>query len=149
MFVTVFAGILDLRTGKIEYADGGHEPPYIVRARGGAEMIDKVGGMALGFMPDYQFQCGQIQLQPGDSLILYTDGITEAMNSNRELFSAERIQETLDRTVPGINAQALTKTILGGVASFVAGAHQNDDITLVVIRYAASSAEAQSMPIST
>jgi serine phosphatase RsbU (regulator of sigma subunit)/anti-sigma regulatory factor (Ser/Thr protein kinase) len=138
MFVTVLAGILDLRTGKIEYADGGHEPPYIVRARGGATMIEKVGGIALGFMPEYQFHCGQIQLEPGDSLILYTDGITEAMNSQRQLFSADRIQETLDRTVPGINAQTLTKTILGGVASFVAGAQQNDDITLLVIRYAGS-----------
>ena len=136
MFVTVFAGILDLRTGEIEYADGGHEPPYIVHARGGATMIEKVGGIALGFMPEYQFRCGQIQLEPGDSLILYTDGITEAMNSDRHLFSAERIQETLDRTATGITAQALTKIVLGGVAAFVAGAHQNDDITLLVIRYA-------------
>lgn len=135
MFVTVLAGILDLRTGKIEYADGGHEPPYIVPARGPAVMIEKVGGIALGFIPEYQFHCGEIQLQPGDSLILYTDGITEAMNSTRHLFSAERIQETLDDRTPGVDATQLTKTILDGVASFVSGATQNDDITLLVIRY--------------
>jgi sigma-B regulation protein RsbU (phosphoserine phosphatase) len=135
MFVTVLAGILDLRTGKIEYADGGHEPPYIVPARGPSVMIEKVGGIALGFMPEYKFRCGEIQLKPGDSLILYTDGITEAMNSDRHLFSAERIEETLDQRTPGVNAQQLTKTILDGVAAFVSGATQNDDITLVVIRY--------------
>ena len=136
MFVTVFAGILDLRNGSIEYADGGHEPPFIVSAGGGATMIDKVGGIALGFMPDHEFRCGQIQLAPGDSLILYTDGISEAMNSNRDLFGAERIQEALDHAVPGIKAQPMTKTILGGVAAFVGGAEQHDDITLLVIRYA-------------
>ncbi|HTV54324.1 MAG TPA: SpoIIE family protein phosphatase [Terriglobia bacterium] len=137
MFVTVFAGVLDLRTGTIEYADGGHEPPFIVRQNGGATMIQKVGGLALGFVPEYQFRCGRIQLDSGDSLVLYTDGITEAMNSGHELFGAERIRETLDRVASGIMAQALTKTLLGGVAAFTAGAQQSDDITLLVIRYLA------------
>jgi sigma-B regulation protein RsbU (phosphoserine phosphatase) len=137
MFVTVFAGVLDLRTGAIEYADGGHEPPYIVRRAGGAAMIQKVGGLALGFLPDYQFRCGRMQLDSGDSLVLYTDGITEAMNSRHELFGAARIQESLDRVAPGITAQALTKTLLGGVAAFTAGAQQSDDVTLLVIRYGA------------
>lgn len=137
MFVTVFAGVLDLRTGSIEYADGGHEPPYLVRRGGSATMIEKIGGLALGFVPDYQFRCGKIQLEPGDSLVLYTDGITEAMNAGHELFGAPRIQGTLDRVASGITAQALTKTLLGGVAAFTAGAPQSDDITLVVIRYVA------------
>jgi phosphoserine phosphatase RsbU/P len=137
MFVTVFAGVLDLRTGSIEYADGGHEPPYVVRRFGGAAMIEKVGGLALGFVPDYRFQCGRIQLEAGDSLVLYTDGITEAMNSNHDLFGAPRIQETLDRCASGITAQVLTKTLLGGVTAFTAGAQQSDDITLLVIRYVA------------
>ena len=135
MFVTVFAGVLDLRTGSIEYADGGHEPPYLVRRSGGASMIQKVGGLALGFVPEYQFRCGKIQLAPGESLVLYTDGITEAMNARHELFGADRIQETLDRAASGITAQALTKTLLGGVAAFTAGAEQSDDITLMIIRY--------------
>jgi phosphoserine phosphatase RsbU/P len=137
MFVTVFAGVLDLRTGSIEYADGGHEPPYVVRQVGGAAMIQKVGGLALGFVPDYRFQCGKMQLQPGDSLILYTDGITEAMNPGHELFGVKRIQGTLNSAAPGITAQALTKTLLGGVAAFTAGAEQSDDITLLVIRFLA------------
>jgi sigma-B regulation protein RsbU (phosphoserine phosphatase) len=141
MFVTVFAGILDLRDGSIEYADGGHEPPYIVRAHGGASMIDKIGGLALGFIPGYDFQPGKIQLNPGDSIVLYTDGITEAMDEQHHLFGADRIQEILDRTAAGIEAQKLSKTLLGGVAAFVGGAHQSDDITLLVLRYAANRDE--------
>lgn len=140
MFVTVFAGVLDLRTGSIEYADGGHEPPYVVRRTGGASMIQKVGGLALGFVPEYQFRCGTVQLDSGDSLVLYTDGITEAMNSGRELFGATRIQECLNRAAFGVSAEALTKTLLGGVAVFTAGASQSDDITLLVIRYVAEEA---------
>jgi phosphoserine phosphatase RsbU/P len=137
MFVTVFAGVLDLRTGSVEYADGGHEPPYLVHGNGGAAVIQKIGGLALGFVPDFQFRCGRIQLSPGDSLVLYTDGITEAMNASHELFGADRIRENLNRVVAGSTAQSLTKTLLGGVAAFVAGAKQSDDITLLVIRYLA------------
>jgi sigma-B regulation protein RsbU (phosphoserine phosphatase) len=141
MFVTVFAGILDLRDGTVEYADGGHEPPYIVRASGGASMIDKIGGLALGFIPGYEFRPGRIQLAPGDSLILYTDGITEAMNTGHELFGADRIEEILDHAVAGISAQTLSKTLLGGVAAFVGGAHQSDDLTLLVLRYGGNRTE--------
>lgn len=141
MFVTIFAGILDLRDGTIEYADGGHEPPYIVRACGGASMIEKIGGLALGFIPGYDFQPGKLQLNAGDSLILYTDGITEAMNEQHHLFGAERIQELLDRAAAGIEAQVLSKTLLGGVAAFVGGAHQSDDITLLVLRYGANDTQ--------
>jgi sigma-B regulation protein RsbU (phosphoserine phosphatase) len=139
MFVTVFAGILDLRDGTIDYADGGHEPPYIVKASGGAAMIEKIGGLALGFIPGYEFRRGVISLDAGDSLLLYTDGITEAMDSGHQLFGVDRIQDILDRATPGINAEALSKILLGGVAAFVAGAHQSDDITLLVLRYGGSS----------
>jgi serine phosphatase RsbU (regulator of sigma subunit) len=141
MFVTVFAGILDLRDGRIEYADGGHEPPYIVRAGGGAAMIDKIGGLALGFIPGYEYRQGSIQLESGDSLVLYTDGITEAMDAGRNLFGANRIQDVLGRATPGITAQSISKMLLGGVAVFVGGAHQSDDITLLVLRYDKTASE--------
>jgi phosphoserine phosphatase RsbU/P len=143
MFVTVFAGILDLRDGSIEYADGGHEPPYIVKALGGAAMLDKIGGLALGFIPAYDFRAGKIQLESGDLLVLYTDGITEAMDLDHHLFGAERIQALLDRSAPGISAQTLSKTLLGGVAAFVGGAHQSDDITLLVLKYGGNTPATQ------
>jgi len=135
MFVTVFAGILDLRDGSIEYADGGHEPPFIVRGAGGASMIEKVGGLAVGFISGYEFHNGKMNLVPGDSLVLYTDGITEAMDSEHHLLGADRIEEILHRAQPGIVAQSITELLLSGVAAFVGGAEQSDDITLLVLRY--------------
>ena len=104
-------------------------------------MIDKIGGLALGFIPGYDFQPGNIQLNAGDSIVLYTDGITEAMDEQHHLFGADRIQEILDRASAGIEAQLLSKTLLGGVAAFVGGAHQSDDITLLVLRYAGNRDE--------
>lgn len=139
MFVTVFAGILDLRTGLIEYADGGHELPYVVSATGEIRVIDKIGGLALGFLPDYEYRCGTIQLNPGDSLVVYTDGVTEAMNPTHELFGAERIEETLKVAPHGASAKTLTENLLTSVAQFVSGAPQSDDITLLIIRYAGKS----------
>jgi sigma-B regulation protein RsbU (phosphoserine phosphatase) len=135
MFVTVFAGILDLRTGLIEYADGGHELPFIVSAKGETSVVDKIGGLALGFMPDYVYRSGTIQLIPGDSLVIYTDGVTEAMNPAHELFGAERIHQTLGAAPPGASAKVLTELLLKDVTTFVNGAPQSDDITLVILRY--------------
>ena len=136
MFVTVFAGILDLRTGLIEYADGGHELPFIVSAKGEIKVIDKIGGLALGFLPDYNYRAGTIQLTPGDSMVVYTDGVTEAMNPVHELFGAERIDQTLAAVPPGASAREMTDTLLSAVTKFVNGAPQSDDITLLIIRYA-------------
>jgi phosphoserine phosphatase RsbU/P len=136
MFVTVFAGILDLRTGLITYADGGHELPFVVSAEGKISVIDKIGGLALGFLPDYVFHPGTIQLAPGDSIVVYTDGVTEAMNPAHELFGAERIDQTLAAVPPGASARAMTDDLLKAVTQFVNGAPQSDDITLLVIRYA-------------
>lgn len=141
MFVTAFAGILDLRTGLIQYADGGHELPFVVSKTGEVREIDKIGGLALGFIPDYQFHSGTIQLQPGESLFIYTDGVTEAMNPAHELFGAQRIHDTLARTPAGANAKTLTEDLLTSVKTFVNGAPQSDDITVVMIRYLGNSAQ--------
>ena len=94
MFVTVFAGILDLRTGEIEYSDGGHEPPFIIRSDRKIEMLNKKGGVALGFLDDYVFSSGTIHLNPGDSLLLYTDGVNEARNAKNEMFARPSIGNT-------------------------------------------------------
>lgn len=141
MFVTVFAGILDLRTGLIQYADGGHELPFVVSKTGEVRVIDKIGGLALGFIPDYVFHSGSIQLEPGESLFIYTDGVTEAMNPAHELFGAERIHENLALTPPGASAQTMTEDLLVAVKAFVNGAPQSDDITVVMIRWVGGSAQ--------
>jgi serine phosphatase RsbU (regulator of sigma subunit) len=135
MFVTMFGGILDLRTGHITYADGGHEPPFVVRRGGKAEMVDKKGGLALAVMEDYVFQAGDIQLEPGDALVLYTDGINEAMNVQRQLFKDSRIQATLESLCDGESAEIIVKTLMKNLSEFVGDAPQSDDITILVLRY--------------
>jgi len=135
MFVTALAGILDLRTGLVEYADAGHEPPFIVQPSGAVLKVDKVGGIVLGFMPGQAFTSGTMQLNPGDTLVLYTDGVTEAMNVKHELFGAEAIEETLLRTGKGASSEGMINALLGDMRAFVGEAHQSDDITMLVIGY--------------
>ncbi len=135
MFVTLFAGILDLRDGSIEYSDGGHEPPFIIRHGAGVEMLQKKGGIALGFIDPYDFTVGTIKLDPGDALVLYTDGVNEAMNPDHQMFTTSAIGDTLRTISNGNPADRICETIIGKVDEFVHGAPQSDDITLVVIRY--------------
>jgi phosphoserine phosphatase RsbU/P len=135
MFVTALAGILDLRTGHVGYADAGHEPPFIVRQSGAVLKVDKVGGVVLGFMPGQEFSTGAMQLNPGDTLVLYTDGVTEAMNVDHELFGAEAIEKTLSRAGQGTSSRGIVNALLDDVGNFVGEAHQSDDITMLVIQY--------------
>jgi serine phosphatase RsbU (regulator of sigma subunit) len=134
MFVTLFAGVLDLRTGRIDYSDGGHEPPFLVRRETGVEMLEKKGGIALGVFDDYDFEIGTINLNPGDSLVLYTDGVNEAMNGERQLFSTPAIEKTLS-TVSNDKAVGICDRVMTSVDNFVKGAPQSDDITVLIIRY--------------
>jgi sigma-B regulation protein RsbU (phosphoserine phosphatase) len=135
MFVTALAGILDLRTGHVEYADAGHEPPFIVQRSGTVVKVNKVGGIVLGFMPGQEFTSGTMQLDPGDTLVLYTDGVTEAMNVDHELFGAEAIETTLLRTEHPTNSEGVVKALLKEMGNFVGQAHQSDDITMLIIQY--------------
>jgi len=135
MFVTMFAGILDARTGKIQYSDGGHEPPFIMRRGGAVEMLDKVGGLALGVIEDYSFRDGTITLNPGDTLVLYTDGVNEAMNGERQLFRVTRLNEALREVCDGVPAEHVAGAVMRRVHEFTGGAPQSDDITILVARY--------------
>lgn len=135
MFVTAFAGILDLTTGKVDYADAGHEPPFVLRPDGTVVEIDKVGGIVLGFLPGHRFSGGSFHLDPGESLVLYTDGVTEAMNPQHDLFGAPAIATTLARIGGSAPSDAVVRELLDDLRTFVNGASQSDDITTLVIRY--------------
>jgi sigma-B regulation protein RsbU (phosphoserine phosphatase) len=139
MFVTMLGGILDLRTGHIQYTDGGHEPPFVMRGGGNVEMVEKKTGMALAFMSDFPYSSGEIQLQAGDTLVLYSDGVNEAMNIHSKLFTAERIQKTLASLRDGESAEVIAKAVIQDVADFVGDAAQSDDITILVVRYTGKS----------
>jgi phosphoserine phosphatase RsbU/P len=135
MFVTALAGILDLRTGRVEYADAGHEPPFILRPSGAVLKVEKVGGVALGFCPDLSFRSGALQLSRGDALVLYTDGVNEAMNTGRQLFGADAIERTLSGVGQAASSEKIIQGLLDNLRVFVGGAQQSDDITMLVIRY--------------
>jgi phosphoserine phosphatase RsbU/P len=135
MFVTALAGILDLRTGRVDYADAGHEPPFILQASGTVLKVNKVGGIVLGFMPGQEFPGGTLQLNPGDALVLYTDGVTEAMNVGHQLFGAQAIEKTLSRAEQTAASERIIKVLLEDMRVFVGEAQQSDDITMLVIKY--------------
>jgi sigma-B regulation protein RsbU (phosphoserine phosphatase) len=135
MFVTVFACVLDLETGVVVYSDGGHETPIRLRADGKVQLMPKRGGLVLGFQDDYQYQVSEFTLQPGDALVLYTDGVNEAMDATNQMFKIDRITRTLAAGAPGETSEDIAVSLLSEVRGFVGGAPQSDDITILVVRW--------------
>ena len=133
MFVTVFCGVLDVRSGQVEYSNAGHNLPYVL-SHGVVTAVPKTGGMALGVTESVDFHAGRLLLKPGDRLVLYTDGVTEAMDKDDQLFSESRMEETL-QGVNGQSSEEVIKRVVKDVHHFSAGAPQSDDITLLVLGY--------------
>ena len=133
MFVTVWCGILDLGSGRITYANAGHNPPAVRRADGRVEFLDFASAPALGIDEDAAYREGTITLEPGDVLVMYTDGVTEALDAREELFSEERLQTEL--AASGLrDARDLAGRVLARVAAFAGDHPQADDIALLVLR---------------
>jgi sigma-B regulation protein RsbU (phosphoserine phosphatase) len=135
MFVTLFIGVLDLATGALVYANGGHNPPVLLAAGKPPLFMTGRSGPLVGAMEDMPYVALQTQLDPGDTLFLYTDGVTEAMDANQTLYSDERLLRTLS-TLTEHSPKALLRAIEGDVALHVAGAEPSDDITMLCLRYA-------------
>jgi serine phosphatase RsbU (regulator of sigma subunit) len=134
MFVTLFCGILHVGTGEIDYSNGGHNLPFHLHGRG-LTPLDNPGGGALGVAENGVYPSARLRLGPEESLFLYTDGLTEAMDAAGELFSDERLEQLLRRTrAPG--PRQLLGLVVEEVNAFSAGAPQADDITGLVLRYA-------------
>lgn len=134
MFVTVFCGILDLRTGELVYANGGHEPPFVVKPDRQVLPLRPPGGPIVGIMEDVDFPLESLILQPGDALFAYTDGVTEAFDANGQLYSRERLGNELlaacDRPVQG-----LVEATVKSVELFSEGTPQADDITIIAVKF--------------
>ena len=134
MFVTIFFGILDLKTGEILYVNCGHNLPLFIRQKKEVGFIKKSKGIIVGAIEDAEFKSERMLLKPGDALFMYTDGVTEAMNEKDELFSDERLLKEmstmLDQTI-----EEKVSSLMEKIKTFSNGAPQSDDITMLVLEY--------------
>jgi sigma-B regulation protein RsbU (phosphoserine phosphatase) len=134
MYVTILYGVLNTRTGEFQYSRGGHPPAFLKRKEGPVEELSQGGGVLLGMIDDLEYDVNRVQLRPGDSILLYTDGVTESMNTKEQLFEDTRLNACLTR----LNGDSL-KTMLGAIQheldEFTAGIQQADDITMLALRY--------------
>lgn len=135
MFVTIFAGILDLRTGAVEYSDGGHEAPFILGADGSVQRLEKRQGMALGVFDDVPYRTDHFTLVEGDALVLFTDGVSEATAAGDELFTIARIADALAATKAEFTAQRIAEGLAESVRAFVGTVPQSDDIAILAVCY--------------
>ncbi|MGH7493533.1 MAG: SpoIIE family protein phosphatase [bacterium] len=141
-FITFFVGVLDMQANTFTYVNGGHNPPYYFHPDPSSgepcqfRLLDQ-GGLLLGMFPGAAYQVETLHLQPGDWLLMYTDGVSEAMRADEEEFSEKRIEEAIRYrlTQPACTASAMIDTITTAVKSFTAGQPQSDDITLLALHY--------------
>jgi sigma-B regulation protein RsbU (phosphoserine phosphatase) len=134
LFATAFCGILDIKTGEIEFSSAGHNPPVIVRSHGACEMLRVQPGLPLSISPDVTYDLDKMTLKVGDTLFMYTDGITEERNSQRELFGNTRLIEILSK-MEGEQVSPMIKKVRAAVSEFSSGALQSDDITILALKY--------------
>ncbi len=131
-FITFFWGILNTGTRKLRYVSAGHNPPFLFRNGGPFERLDK-GGLILGIMKSFlPYEQGEVEINPGDVLVLFTDGVSEAMNVQGEEFGEERLEAVI-REHLGKPADEIQNAVIDAVRSHSAGAPQSDDITTVVL----------------
>jgi sigma-B regulation protein RsbU (phosphoserine phosphatase) len=131
-YATVFYCLLE-RRGRLHYVNAGHCPPLIARAEGGLESLP-ASGMPVGLIESADFEVRDIMLAPGDKIVIYTDGVTEAQNLQGEFFGRQRLRQAVAQH-SGESYSALYDAVQGAIAGFTEGASQADDITLVVIEY--------------
>lgn len=131
-FVTLFYGVLDAISGQFKFCNAGHNKPYVVRADGSLEMLT-LGGLVVGFMGSQKYKEDSIILNQGDTLFVFSDGVTEAMNHNHDQFEEERL-ETILKNIGDVSAQTYIDTVHAAVKKHAAGAPQNDDITMLVLK---------------
>ncbi len=131
MFATIFFGVLDPVTGSLMYINGGHEPPIVVGPAGVKADLDPTGP-AVGLFPGLEFRIEQVDLEPGDILLAFTDGVTDAHNPRRELFTRERLVALAQQPAP--SAAALLDRIQAQLGEHIAGAEQFDDMTMLAVR---------------
>jgi sigma-B regulation protein RsbU (phosphoserine phosphatase) len=132
LFVTMILGIVDTETGRMVYGQGGHNPPILIPV-GGKARYEPPGGMPLGVFEDAQFGERELQLKPGETLLVYTDGVTEAMNEAKDLFGEDRLEKAVTG-VASLSPEKIAERVIEQVEGFVLEAERSDDITLLAIQ---------------
>lgn len=136
LFVTAFMGILDLKDGTFRFVNAGHNPPLIRDHSGAYQWMKMKPGFVLAGMDGMSYQQGELKMEPGDSIFLYTDGVTEAMNPAKELFGETRLENVLnDQTARNLPVGKLLPYVKEQVDQFAKGAEQADDITMLAMEY--------------
>jgi sigma-B regulation protein RsbU (phosphoserine phosphatase) len=132
MFTSLFFGILNPGTGIFTYINGGHEPPLIISSTGGIKRKLKPTGPVVGTKTNVKFSTNQVEIEPGDILIGYTDGVTEALAPNGELFGRKQLLSLLEQ--PSVSAPDIIDKIKACLSNFINDAQQSDDITLIAVQ---------------
>ena len=140
MFVTVWFGILDTVTGKITAANAGHEYPVLMKTGEKFELVKDKHGFVIGGMEGMRYKEYELQMTPGSRLFLYTDGVPEATNAEKELFGTDRMLEALNR-VPNASPEMILKNVRNAVDAFVKDAEQFDDLTMLCVEYIGTNKE--------
>jgi len=136
MYATVFYGVLD-QSGRLNFVNAGHVPPLIIRASGGLEALT-FASFPLGMFPGVEFDVHTVQLEPGDQVFIFSDGVTEAQNPAHDFFGDERLTAILEKygAQPG---QSLCSTVVAAVREFAGEAPQADDLTVTALRFIGSN----------
>jgi adenylate cyclase len=133
-FVTAFAGLLDARTGTLEFCNAGHEPPWLCRPGSAPERLEHAGGPPLCVLDSYGYPAGRRSLQPGEWLCVVTDGVTEAMDARGALYGAARLETAL-RPLGDAAPERIIAVVREDVSRFAGNAEQSDDLTLLCLRW--------------
>jgi serine phosphatase RsbU (regulator of sigma subunit) len=131
----VFAGLLDTRTGALQFCNAGHEPPRICGAGSQTQIVQHEGGPPLCTVEGFEYPTGHRVLRQGECLCVVTDGITEAMNRHGEFYGAARLDHALGALGKKVDPDTVLKEVAREVAEFVDGAEASDDVTLLCLRW--------------
>ena len=132
MFVTVFVGLLDIKTGQVQYINAGHCPP-LRKTKSGYEYVDVGSNLVLGVFPTYEYKSGKFTLKNGERLFLYTDGVTEAQTKNMKMFGAERLRKVLNQKE--VTLADTMDVVHKSIKNYIKDAPQFDDITMIVLEF--------------